>query len=61
MTLSRLWSGSPSDWRLVNQWQDLQVEEGEAETEEKGGGEGTHLGFHPLPQQTFWSDIMLLA
>lgn len=32
---------------------DLQVEEeGEEETQEKGGGEGTHLVSHPLPQQT---------
>lgn len=32
---------------------DLQVEEErKEETEEEGGGEGTHLVFHPLPQQT---------
>lgn len=37
----------------VNQWQDLQAEEeSEEETEEKGGGEGTHLVVHLLPQQT---------
>ncbi len=53
MTISRLWSDSPPEWRVVSQWQDLQVEEeGEEETEEKDEGEGTHLVFHPLPQQT---------
>lgn len=36
----------------VNQQKYLQVEGDEKETEEKGGGEGTHLVPRCLPQQT---------
>lgn len=46
MNVSTLCSDSPSEWRKVSRWQDLQLgEEGEDETEEKSRGEGTHLVF----------------